>query len=134
MCHAGRLERRPPVTISVGGELEVPALALHPAGDEADTGPRVEPSVDRPSLRRSRREQNERKGGGEQRPTPVRHGSVAPGFAAQEFHGAQWIGAQRWSERARASEVAGLRSFRGGCITSRQQQALGSWSSTSVEV
>jgi hypothetical protein len=43
---AGDEERRPPVAIAVLGQLKVPALTVHPDGDEADTVPVVEPAVE----------------------------------------------------------------------------------------
>lgn len=39
------------MAVAVGGELEVPALALHAVGDQAEAGPRVEPAVEELQLR-----------------------------------------------------------------------------------
>lgn len=44
------------MAVAVGGELEVPALALQAVGDQAQAGPRVEPAVEELQLRLGRRE------------------------------------------------------------------------------
>src|SRR5262249_24268967 len=41
----GHVERRAPVPVDVGRELEIPAGTVHPLGDLADAAPVVEPTM-----------------------------------------------------------------------------------------
>src|SRR5262249_18439386 len=48
VLHPGRVKGRPPAAVVVLRQLQVEALAVHPGGDPADAGPRVEPRAQRP--------------------------------------------------------------------------------------
>lgn len=69
MLDPGQVERRPPALLVVAGEAEVVRQARHAAGDEADSGPSVEPApqVDDGRNRLAPPEQYEAERGAEER-------------------------------------------------------------------
>ena len=62
---AGYVERRPPVTVTVLGELEIPADAMHALGEFADAAPGVEPAMDELELRGDGTDKDSGEGGAE---------------------------------------------------------------------
>src|SRR5213593_4460374 len=47
VLHPGRVEGRPPAPLVVLSQLQIVALTVHPHGDVADAGPRIEPGAER---------------------------------------------------------------------------------------
>ena len=75
VLHPSCVERCPPASLIVLGQLEIKALVVHPEGDVADAGPGVQPGaqhVERAVVRRSG-EPGEAEGGSQESAPLVEH-------------------------------------------------------------